>query len=105
MNDHGLLADLFRYVSAETRICPRPMEWQALWEQLPNARRTDRGWQPAPPLVLAAWWSTDNSAKAARLREHIEWAVKQGELNTTDRFLRGLSLEQWHHSDRSKPNY
>jgi hypothetical protein len=105
MNDADTLDALLAFVKDEDRVCPRPMEWQDFWESLPDARRTDDGWQPAPPLVLSAWWSTTDHAKSDRLREHIEWAADHGAIEAADRFLRALPLEAWHHSNPAKPSY
>ena len=60
------------YVQAEGRVCPLPKHWNALYELLPDRRqRMDGGWEPALPLILAAWWDTPPLAKMLRLREHI----------------------------------
>lgn len=99
------LAALLAFVASDERVCPRPMEWQEFWELLPDARRTLDGWEPAPPLVLSAWWGASNEEKALRLQEQIEWAAARGGLDAADSFLRGLNLEQWHHSTPTKPNY
>jgi hypothetical protein len=66
MDDADVLEALLAFVKDGDRVCPRPMEWQDFWESLPDARRTDAGWQPAPPLVLGAWWNTTDEAKAER---------------------------------------
>ncbi len=99
------LAALLTFVQSEDRVCPRPMNWQDFWTSLPNAKRTDEGWEPAPPIVLSAWRGASNAAKADRLREHIEWAALHGGLDAADTFLRGLPIEAWHHSNPRKPNY
>ena len=103
--DECKLSQLLAFVAAGARVCPRPMEWQTLWESLPGARRTNAGFEPPAPLVLAGWWSTTNADKAARLVEHIRWAAERGAITETDAFLRGLPEVAWHHSDPRKPNY
>jgi hypothetical protein len=35
--------------------------------------------------------------KMIRLREHLEWAEKHGELDSVDKFLRALPETDWHH--------
>lgn len=102
---HHELASLLAFVRAEGRVCPRPLNWQEFWNSLPDAKRTEKGWEPAPPIVLSGWHNSSNAAKAARLREHIEWAAEHDGLDAADKFLRSLPLEAWHHSDPSKPNY
>jgi hypothetical protein len=81
------------------------MNWQDFWNSLPDAKRTAKGWEPSPPIVLGAWHGASNAAKAQRLQEHIQWAAAHGGLDAADKFLRRLPIEAWHHSDPSKPNY
>ena len=66
---------------------------------LPNKKRKGAGWEPALPLILAAWWDTPAISKILRLREHIEWAESQGRLEQIASVLRNLPEEQWHHTD------
>lgn len=61
-------------------VCPLPMPWNELWEMLPSRRRVGLGWQPALPLILAAWADTPALAKAERLSEHVIWANTHGTL-------------------------
>ena len=50
--------ELVRFCSENKRMCPMPSQWNVLWEMLPNRTRTGLSWQPAPPLILAAWHDT-----------------------------------------------
>ena len=59
--------------------------------------RTGNGWQPALPLILAAWHDTPALLKMLRLAEHIEWAAQHSALEKVARFLRELREEDWHH--------
>ncbi len=79
------------------RVCPQPQEWNRLYELLPNRRRVGNGWEPALPLILAAWHDTPAMLKMVRLREHIEWGEQHGALQTVHAFLRSLPEEKWHH--------
>lgn len=88
-----ILADVQR----NGRVCPQPQRWQQLYELLPNKRRAGGGWEPALPLILAAWWDTPAISKMARLREHLEWADAHGCLEQVSVFLAGLKEEEWHH--------
>lgn len=91
------LTSLLQFVEENGRVCPRPQKWNKLWEILPDRkRRSDGGWKPHAPLILAAW-DSPNLYKIMRLREHIEWADSNGVLDEVDTFLRGLSEENWHH--------
>lgn len=90
------LADLLAYVQADGRICPEPGKWHELWEMLPHKRRVGHGWNPPLPLILAAWDHTTGLEKMLRLKDHIEYAAENGVLDEIDRFLRGLSHDDWH---------
>ena len=41
---------------------------------LPDRRRVGHGWEPAVPLIFAAWWESPGLAKNLRFLEHLEWA-------------------------------
>lgn len=88
---------LLEFVATNGRVCPQPPAWNALWELLPARRRKGGGWEPAAPLILAAWWETTDAAKRDRLRDHIEWAAQHDVLDVVEAFLRRLPEEQWHH--------
>lgn len=91
------LEKLISYCSENKRVCPLPDEWNRLWKMLPNRSRQGSGWEPALPLILAAWHDTPAMMKMIRLREHLEWAEKHGELDAVDKFLRFLPETDWHH--------
>ena len=74
-----------------------PRQWNALWEMLPNRKRGGAGWEPPPPLILAAWYDAPAITKMVRLREHIEWAEQHNVLEQVGRFLRSLPESQWAH--------
>ena len=85
---------LLDFVRSEGRVCPMPLEWNELWEMLPDKKRIGAGWEPAIPLILAAWDSPE-MLKALRLEDHIRYAAAHGILNQVDQFLRSLHPEQW----------
>lgn len=91
------LDEVLAEAQRNNRVCPQPQKWNELYEILPNKRRKDGGWEPALPLILAAWWDTPAMPKMLRLREHIEWASEQGVLDTVHKFLVNLKEEEWHH--------
>tara|TARA_R110001592_G_C13186417_1_gene751673 strand:- start:199 stop:405 length:207 start_codon:yes stop_codon:yes gene_type:complete len=64
---------------------------------LPGRRRVGAGFEPAAPLILAAWNFATNEDKAARLAEHIMWAHEHAALPKIDSFLRGLPEDGWCH--------
>ncbi len=89
--------DLVRYCRENGRVCPMPPPWNALWEMLPNRTRIGGRWEPAPPLILAAWHEASSLAKMMRLEEHIDWAVQYAVFDQVDEFLRSLPESQWAH--------
>jgi hypothetical protein len=88
---------LLEYVKANGRACPQPMCWNALWKMLPNRRRAGTGWEPALPLILAAWWDTPALQKHLRFLEHLEWARTQDCVGEVEAYLRALSEPDWYH--------
>jgi hypothetical protein len=62
---------------------------------LPGRSRVGVGWQPPPPLILAAWHDNPAMLKMLRLAEHIEWATKHESLGAIGKFLRELR-EDWY---------
>lgn len=89
--------ELIAYCQGNSRVCPTPPQWNALWELLPNRTRVGGGWQPSLPLILGAWDDTPAMLKMVRLAEHIEWAANHGGLESVAKFLRGLREEDWFH--------
>ncbi|MCC6864561.1 MAG: hypothetical protein IT280_00210 [Ignavibacteria bacterium] len=88
---------LLEYVKANNRICPIPTEWNKLYQLLKNTKRKGGGWEPALPLILAAWWETSEIQKVLRFIDHIEWAESNGQLEEISKFLFELKEEEWHH--------
>ena len=88
---------LIAYCREAARVCPQPIRWNELWEMLPNRTRVGSGWEPALPLILAAWHTTPALSKTLRLEEHVRWAQQNSALNDVAAFLRGLKEEDWHH--------
>ena len=88
---------LLEYVKSNNRICPEPIAWNRLYELLKNTKRKGGGWEPALPLILAAWWETTGLQKMLRLIDHIEWAESNGQLEEISKYLFGLKEEEWYH--------
>lgn len=93
------LDDLLEYCKSNKRICPMPDQWNKLWEMLPNRSRIGTAWEPALPLILAAWTNSSGLSKILRLEEHLQWATENGALSAVEIFLRGLPEEHWAHLD------
>lgn len=89
-------SELISYCQENRRICPN--SWQEMYELLPNKiRNANGGWTPPLPLILAAWSTTTPEQKMIRLREHIEYADKNGAIDAINKFLRSLKESEWHH--------
>lgn len=93
------LKELIAYAESNERVCLMPEPWNALWEMLPNRQRNGAGWEPALPLILAAWWDTPIIAKMMRFREHLEYADRHAVLAEVDRFVRSLPESDWAHKN------
>ena len=89
--------NLIAYCRENSRVCPMPQRWNALWQSLPERRRVSGIWEPPAPLILGAWHHTSAMAKAVRLAEHIEWAAEHSALELVSAFLRGLREDEWSH--------
>jgi CheY-like chemotaxis protein len=93
---------LINYCRENGRICPLEKKWNELYQILPNKRRVGLSWEPPVPLILGAWYYTDDSAKMDVLAKHIEWAEKHGCLDAAASYLRNLQEEDWHHKERPR---
>jgi len=91
--------EVMAYASQNERICPMPGVWQKIYEMLPEKKRVGAGWEPALPLILAAWYEASPDSKARRFQEHLEWAASHGALEHVHQFLCGLEEDEWFHSD------
>ena len=92
------LASLWAYCTQKQKVIPR--DWNKLYKMLVNKRQLPSGgWEPALPLILAAWHETDAHQKQQRFREHLEWAHDQGQLLEVDQYLRSLDELDWFHID------
>ena len=79
------------------RVCPRPDAWNALSELLPP-RRSLRGLQKPPaPATGAAWAITPPLTKRLCFREQVEWAEREGVLESIMDFMQAMSEDQWLH--------
>lgn len=90
------LASLWAYCTQKERVVPR--DWNKLYKMLVNRLQLPSGgWEPALPLILAAWHETDAEQKQQRFREHLEWAHDQGQLLEIGQYLRSLDERDWFH--------
>lgn len=92
------LKPILEYCQQNNRVCPMPQKWNELYGLLKNKVQKQTGrWEPSLPLILAAWYDTTALLKILRLREHIEWAAKQNQLEEIASFLKSLNEDEWHH--------
>ncbi len=91
------LEDALAEAAKNKRVCPQPSRWNELYELLPNRQRSGGGWEPALPLILAAWHETPALMKALRLREHLEWAADHDALAQVHSFMTSLPESEWFH--------
>ena len=97
MEDEEALRSLVAFACQDARVCPLPPQWNELWRMLPDRKRVGLGWQPALPLILAAWWESSVQSKRQRIVEHLNWAAEHGALPAVDAFLRGIAEDAWLH--------
>lgn len=92
------MEELWAYCTSNRRLVPLPPEWAKLHGMLKGARQLPSGgWEPAAPLILAAWEFTMPIEKQLRFQEHIEWARDHCQLDEIGRFLRALPESKWVH--------
>lgn len=89
--------ELIEFARSNGRICPQPKRWNEMYQLLPHPRRVGNGWEPALPLILAAWWDTLALSKRTRVEEYIRWADQQNALLLVEDFLGALKEEDWYH--------
>lgn len=90
------LKSLLQFVCQGGRICPQPNRWHELWEMLPDKSREDDGWSVPLPLILDQWDETTSLDKMLRLKQHIEYAAEKDILDDVEKFIRGLTKEDWY---------
>lgn len=87
---------LWDYCTANSRAIPR--DWNKLYGMLRNkCQKPSGGWEPALPLILAAWDVTMPIEKQLRFKDHIQWAQENGQLEEISAYLRSLAEEEWYH--------
>jgi hypothetical protein len=87
------LDDVLVEVRRNNRVCPMPAIWQRLYAYIPNTGPH----LSKVPATHAEWSQVSSLQKRSILREHIEWAHKQGVLRQVYEALRKLPENRWHH--------
>lgn len=89
---------LWKYCTANNRLCPMPTKWNILFGILKNTKQNPDGeWKPALPLILSAWEHTIPLQKYLVFQEHIKWASDNNQIEEIGKYLRSLSEEDWAH--------
>jgi hypothetical protein len=87
---------LWVYCTAAKRLVPMPPQWAEIHGMLKGLQqKPNGGWEPAAPLILAAWHCTVPLEKQLRFKEHIEWARDHDQVLEVGRFLRNLPEQNW----------
>jgi len=72
---------LWDYCTTNGWAVPVPQHWNKLFEMLIEKRRLPSGgWEPALPLILAAWHVATPIQKQLRFNEHVLWADDHGQV-------------------------
>jgi hypothetical protein len=96
MTTRESFAALWSFCTKNNRVVPK--DWNKLYRRLTNKRQLPSGgWEPALPLILAAWHETTPIEKQLRFKEHIEWANNQGQIEDIGIYLRRLGEHDWYH--------
>jgi len=90
--------ELLGYCRENGRICPRPQQWNELYQLLLTTPRTVVGQKPRLPLILAAWWETSDEEKHERLEQQIRWAHDHAMFHPAAKYLASLPEDKWHHA-------
>jgi len=93
------LEEAIAEATKNNRVCPMPPLWDKLYKLLPDRKRKGFGWEPALPLILAAWHEASGLSKTLRLKEHLEWAESHGAIDQIYAFMVSLSESDWYHFD------
>ncbi len=92
------LEKVLEEVQKNNRVCPNPQKCNQLYQMLPNKKQNiDGGWEPAVPLILAAWYEATALDKTYRFRQHLEWASEYNCLTEVFDLIQNLTEEDWHH--------
>jgi hypothetical protein len=90
--------ELLRCCRENGRICPRPQQWNELYQLLVKTAPTVVSQKPRLPLILAAWSETSDQEKQERLEQHVRWAYDHATFDPVAKYLRSLPEDKWHHA-------
>ena len=85
--------ELLSYVTEDNRICPKPPEWDSMYQLLSDTKRE------FPPLILASWWESTDKDKHYRLKQQINFAKEHHLLLDVAEYLLALPDEHWVYID------
>jgi hypothetical protein len=90
------LKSLLQYICEKGRICPQQNKWHELWEMLPDKNGGGGYWRPPLPLIFDKWDNTTDHEKMLRLKQHIQYAAEKDLLDRIEKFIKGLTRDDWH---------
>ena len=98
---HWTVETVMALARRNNRVCPRPLQWQALCAQLATLRGDSQPGRAAAGLLASAtaWHATPPLSKRVLLRQQVEWAAAQGVLEPVQRFLASLQEDEWQHME------
>lgn len=68
------------YAAVPERICPKPLRWKDLFDELSEYSETHRCTpnRPPTPLIVAGWTFSNDKEKKQKWRETVDWAFANG---------------------------
>ncbi len=93
-HEESELADI---MSANSRICLLPRQWEELWRMLPGKRRVGGTWTPRVPPIGGDWWGTTREQKRLRFQDHVRYGCQNGGTKAIMAFLSSLREDEWLH--------
>lgn len=79
------------------KVCPKPMQWASIYEELIAYAKLNNCTPPQPPspLILAGWNYSNDLAKQNRWNKTVEWAKK----NNCFTKIKSISVDDYYYVD------
>ena len=83
------------------RVCPNSRRWHAIYEHLLAVCAKRKIATPPPmPLILGAWWATNDVQKADRWTLTVKWAERHGVVD-----LVAVEPDDWYSVEQPSSEY
>ena len=89
------LETIINEIAGPNWVCPKPPDWNELYDMLPDRKRVGAGSEPPVPLILSAWWHTSDTEKKQRFLIHLRWARDKSVLDKILSYLKELDKGDW----------